>query len=118
MCFVTPSLEMKRKKANDDVLILFDWHIAQQSLFHSKSTLIRCLAGQHFHQHEQILVLGQPAFFSSTLQRNLTYLVGNFCRSRLTLSLTFDVGVRMAQQCARSHGRSRRSGFARRDGLH
>jgi ABC-type molybdenum transport system ATPase subunit/photorepair protein PhrA len=39
-----------------------------------KSTLIRCIAGQHFHQHEQILVLGEPAFFSQSLQRHVTYL--------------------------------------------
>lgn len=36
--------------------------------------MIRCLAGQHFHQHEQILVLGEPAFFSQKLQRVVTYL--------------------------------------------
>jgi len=30
-----------------------------------KSTLLRILAGKHMHKHEQVLVLGQPAFFST-----------------------------------------------------
>jgi ABC-type uncharacterized transport system ATPase subunit len=48
-----------------------------------KSTLMRCLAGQHFHQHHQLQVLGQPAFFSSALQRDLTYLGSEWRNSQL-----------------------------------
>ncbi len=48
-----------------------------------KSTLMRCLAGQHFHGHEQILMLGQPAFFSATLQKSITYLGSEWRNSAL-----------------------------------
>jgi CCR4-NOT complex subunit CAF16 len=48
-----------------------------------KSTLMRCLSGQHFHQHEQIQVLGQPAFFSSSLQREVVYLGSEWRNSAL-----------------------------------
>lgn len=39
-----------------------------------KSTLMRCLAGMHFHQHDQIRVLGKPAFFDSSLGAKVSYL--------------------------------------------
>uniref|UniRef100_A0A6B2LFP6 ABC transporter domain-containing protein n=1 Tax=Arcella intermedia TaxID=1963864 RepID=A0A6B2LFP6_9EUKA len=44
-----------------------------------KSTLLRILAGKHMHRHEQVLVLGQPAFYSTP--RTLTHLGSEWRKS-------------------------------------
>jgi len=44
-----------------------------------KSTLLRILAGKHMHNHDQVLVLGQPAFYSTP--RNLTYMGSEWRKS-------------------------------------
>lgn len=53
-----------------------------------KSTLLRCLSGLHFHQPEQLQVLGQPCFHRTPA--SLTYL-GAEWRSNPTVKA--DVGV-------------------------
>lgn len=37
-----------------------------------KSSLLRCLSGLHFHEHQSVKVLGKPAFFETP--RDLTFL--------------------------------------------
>jgi len=44
-----------------------------------KSTLLRILAGKHMHNHDQVLVLGQPAFYSTP--RSLTHLGSEWRKS-------------------------------------